>query len=183
MKLRSLKMPASVKGGIELRQALRKFTPDLAKETQKEIKLAIKPISQSAKGYVPDRGSILSGWLPRQMSEGTFPTFNPFEVKSKIGYKTTPSKANSRGFRSLAQVFNKSRAGAIYERMGKKSPDSRFVLNQDGKYRAPLKGKDRMQGRVLYRAYEENNGKARQGVLKAISTAGIKLNKRSTVKG
>ena len=176
-------MPASVKGAVKLRKALREFAPDLAKETQKEIKTAIKPISQSAKGYIPDRGSVLSGWLPRQMSEGTFPTFNPTEVKSKIGFKTSPSKANPRGFRSLAQVFNKSRAGAIYERMGKLSPDSRFVLNQDGKFRAPLRGKDRMQGRVLYRAYDENNGKARQAVLKAISSAAVKLNQRATVKG
>jgi hypothetical protein len=176
-------MPASVKGAVELRKALRTFAPDLAKETQKEIKVAITPISKAAKGYVPDRGEVLSGWLPRQMSEGTFPTFNPSEVKSKIGFKTSPSKPNFRGFRSLAQVFNKSRAGSIYERMGKVTPESRFVLNQDGKFRAPLKGKDRMQGRLLYRAYDENNGKARQGVLKAIATAGTKLNQRATVRG
>lgn len=176
-------MPASVKGAVELRKALRKYTPDLAKETQKEIKIAITPISKSAKGYVPDRGNILSGWLPRQMSEATFPTFNPSTVKSGIGYKTTPSKPNSRGFRSLAQVFNKSRAGSIYERMGKLSPDSKFVINQNNKFNAPLKGKGKMQGRVLYRAYDENNGKARDGVLKAISTAADKLNKRATVRG
>jgi hypothetical protein len=176
-------MPATVKGGVELRRALRKFTPDLAKETQKEIKLAIQPISKSAKGYVPDRGNILSGWLPRQMSEATFPSFNVSLVKSGIGYKTSPSKANSKGFRSLAQVFNKTRAGAIYERMGKLSPESRFVVNQDGKFRAPLKGKGRMQGRVLFRAYEENNGKAREGVLKAIQTSANKLNARASVKG
>jgi hypothetical protein len=176
-------MPASVKGAVELRKALRKFTPDLAKETQKEIRIAIRPISQSAKGYVPDSGEVLSGWLPRQMSEGVFPTFNPSEVKSRIGYKTSPSKANSRGFRSLAQVFNKSRAGSIYERMGKLSPNSRFVVNQDQKFRAPLKGKDARQGRLLYRAYEENNGKARNGVLKAITTAATKLNQRASVRG
>jgi hypothetical protein len=176
-------MPASVKGAVELRKALRQFTPDLAKETQKEIRTAIKPISQSAKGYVPDRGQILSGWLPRQMSEGSFPTFNPSEAKSRIGYKTTPSKTNSRGFKSLAQVFNKSRAGAIYERMGKLSPDSKFVINQNNKFNAPLKGKGRMQGRVLYRAYDENNGKARAGVLKAIQTAADNLNKRASVRG
>jgi hypothetical protein len=111
-------MPASVKGAVELRKALRTFAPDLAKETQKEIKTAITPISKAARGYVPDRGEVLSGWLPRQMSEATFPTFNPSEVKSKIGFKTSPSKPHSRGFRSLAQVFKKSRAGSIYERMG-----------------------------------------------------------------
>jgi hypothetical protein len=86
---------------------LRTFTPDLAKETQAEIKTAINQ-SKSAKGYVPDRAEVLSGWLPRQMSEGTFPTFNPSEVKSKIGFKTSPSKPNSRGFRSLAQVLTKA---------------------------------------------------------------------------
>jgi len=176
-------MPTTVKGGVELRKALRKFTPDLAKETQKEIKAALVPITKSAKGYVPDRGQVLSGWLPRQMSEATFPFFNPSLVKSGIGYKTSPSKANQRGFRSLASVFNKSRAGAIYERMGKLSPDSRFVVNQDGKFRAPLKGKDRMQGRVLFRSYEENNGKAREAVLAAIKKASDKLNARATVRG
>jgi hypothetical protein len=67
--------------------------------------------------------------------------------------------------------------------MGKLSPDSRFVVNQDAKFRAPLKGKGRMQGRVLYRAYDENNGKARNGVLKAIEQAADNLNKRASVRG
>jgi hypothetical protein len=67
--------------------------------------------------------------------------------------------------------------------MGKVTPNSTFVLNQDGKYRAPLKGKDRMQGRLLYRAYDENNGKARNGVLKAISSSAAKLNQRASVRG
>jgi len=183
MKQRRTTMPASVKGGVELRKALRKFTPDLAKETQKEIKTALVPITKSAKGYVPDRGKILSGWLPRQMSEATFPFFNPSVVKSGIGYKTTPSKANSRGFRSLASVFNKTAAGSIYEKMGRKTPDSRFVVNQDNKYRSPLKGKREMEGRVLYRAYEENNGKARDAVIKAIQTSANKLNQRASVRG
>jgi hypothetical protein len=50
-------MPASVKGAIELRKALRTFTPDLAKETTKEnliefqknmIKDTTKEISKKA---------------------------------------------------------------------------------------------------------------------------------------
>lgn len=176
-------MPATVKGGIELRKALRKFSPDLAKATQKEIKTALVPIVKSAKGYVPDRSQILSGWLPRQMSEATFPTFNPATVKSKIGYKTSPSKANNRGFKSLARVFNMSRAGAIYERMGKLSPNSPFVVNQNNKFRADMKGKRSMQGRLLYRAYDENNGKARAAVLKAIEVSAAELNKQASAKG
>lgn len=176
-------MPASVKGAVELRKALRKFTPDLAKETQTGIRQALQPITRTAKGYVPDRGGIVSGWQPRQMSEGTFPSFNPSVVKSGIGFKTTPSKVNSRGFRSLASVFNKSRAGAIYEVMGRKTPDASLVVNQDAKYKAQFKGQRQMQGRVLYRAYEENNGKATAAVVKAITTAATKLNQRATVRG
>ena len=176
-------MPASVKGGVELRKALRKFTPDLAKALPKEVGAALKPITKSARGYLPDEGQILSGWLPRQMSEATFPTYNARIVKAGIGYKTTPSKPNRRGFRSLARVFNKTAAGAIYETMGRKTPSSRFVQNQTGKYGAQMKGDAKMEGRALYRAYEENNGKARAAVLQAITNAANKLNARASVKG
>ena len=176
-------MPASVKGGIELRKALRKFTPDLAKELPKEIGAALKPIVKEAKGYLPDNGGVLSGWLPRQNSQGTFPTYDARIVKAGIGYKTTPSKPNRRGFRSLARVFNKSAAGAIYETMGRKTPSSRFVQNQDSKYGASIKGEGKKSGRALFRAYEENNGKAQAAVLLAIKTVADKLNARATLKG
>jgi hypothetical protein len=176
-------MPASVKGGIELRKSLRQFTPDLAKELPKEIAAALKPITKSAKGYLPDDNQVLSGWLPRAMSEATFPTYTARVAKRGIGYKTTPSKPNRKGFRSLARVFNNSAAGAIYETMGRKTPNSRFVQNQSNKYNAQMKGKDKMQGRALFRAYDENNGKAREAVLDAIKTASTKLNARASVKG
>jgi hypothetical protein len=107
----------------------------------------------------------------------------PSIVKANIGFKTSPSKKNSRGFRSLAQVFNKTRAGAIYEIAGKKNPDSVFVQNLDNKFPSKIKGTGNRQGRGLYRAYEEDNGKALLAVLKAIENAKTKLNKRSTVRG
>jgi hypothetical protein len=176
-------MPTEVKGALELRKALRKFTPDLAKETQKEIAGALKPITKDAKGYLPDSGSVLSGWLPRENSNGTFPTYNARIVKAGIGYKTSPSKPNRRGFRSLARVFNKTAAGAIYETMGRKTPSSRFVQNQDAKYGSSIKGKGKMQGRAIYRAYHENQGKAKDAVLKALKLAADKLNATATVKG
>lgn len=176
-------MPASVKGAVALRKSLRQFTPDLAKALPKEVAAALKPITKAARGYLPDQGQVLSGWLPRQMSEGRFPTYNARIVKAGIGYKTTPSKPNRSGFRSLARVFNKSAAGAIYETMGRKTPQSRFVQNQQGKYSSQMKGDQKMQGRALFRAYDENNGKAREAVLAAIKGAADKLNARATVKG
>ena len=174
-------MPASVKGGIKLRKALRAFAPDLAKETQKEIAGALKPITKTAKGYFPDDGQVLSGWLAREGSQSRFPSYNARIVKAGVGYKTSPSKPNRRGFRSLARVFNKSAAGAIYETMGRKSPSSPFVQNQSSKYGSSMKGDGKMEGRALFRAYEENNGKARDAVLKAIKSASDKLNARAKV--
>jgi hypothetical protein len=176
-------MPASVKGGVELRKSLRQFTPDLAKALPKEIAEALKPITKSAKGYLPDDNEVLRNWLPRQMSEATFPTYTARVAKRGIGYKTSPSKPNRRGFRSLARVFNNSAAGAIYETMGRKTTGSRFVQNQSSKFNSEMKGRDKMQGRALFRAYEENNGKARKAVLEAIQTAANKLNARASVKG
>ena len=174
-------MPASVKGGVALRKSLRAFAPDLAKETQKEIAGALKPIAKTAKGYFPDDGQVLSGWLARENSQARFPSYNARIVKAGVGYKTSPSKPNRRGFRSLARVFNKSAAGAIYETMGRKTPSSRFVQNQSSKYGSSMKGDGKMEGRALFRAYEENNGKARDAVLNAIKSAADKLNARAKV--
>ena len=175
-------MPASVKGGVELRKALRAFTPDLAKELPKDVAAALKPIVRAGKGYLPDNGQILSGWVTRPNSQGTFPSYSASIAKSGIGYKTTPSKPNKYGFRSLASVFNKNAAASIYERMGKLNPDSLFVQNQMKKYNAPLKGQGKFEGRVLYKAYEENHGKARDAVVKAIKVASDKLNQRASVR-
>ena len=176
-------MPASVKGAVELRKALRKFSPDLAKETQQKMSGALKPITKTAKGYFPDDGSVLSGWLPRENSQSRFPTYSARQVKAGVGYKTSPSKPNRRGFRSLASVFNKTAAGAIYETMGRKTPSSVFVQNQNNKYGQSMKGKGKMEGRALYRAYEENQGKARQALLDAIKIAADKLNATAKARG
>jgi hypothetical protein len=174
-------MPASVKGAVALRKSLRAFAPDLAKETQKEVAGALKPITKTAKGYFPDDGQVLSGWLARENSQSRFPSYNARIVKAGVGYKTSPSKPNRRGFRSLARVFNKSAAGAIYETMGRKTPSSPFVQNQNNKYGSSMKGDGKMEGRALFRAYEENNGKARDAVLNAIKSAADKLNARAKV--
>jgi hypothetical protein len=104
-------------------------------------------------------------------------------VKRGIGYKTSPSKPDRRGFRSLARLFNKTAAGAIYEIAGRVNPESVFVKNIKGKYGSVMRGKNEMEGRVLYRAYEEDRGKAQDGVIKAIEKVKVKLNQRATVRG
>jgi hypothetical protein len=46
-----------------------------------------------------------------------------------------------------------------------------------------MRGDGKMRGRALYRAYDENNGKARVAVLQAIQSAARRLNDRATVRG
>lgn len=176
-------MPVAVKGAVALRKSLRQFTPDLAKKLPQEMAVALKPVVKAARGYAPSDSQILSNWKPRSFSEARFPTYNAKLVKAGIGYKTTPSKPNRRGFRSLARLFNKTAAGAIYETAGRKNSDSTFVRNLENKYSSKMKGQAKMEGRALYRAYEEDQGKAQDGVLKAIAKAGQMLNKRASVRG
>ena len=174
-------MPTTVKGAIELRKALRNFTPDLAKETQKEIAGFLKPLVKQARGYIPLNEQVPSGWLVgNQKGKWERVAFESNIAKRGIGYKTTPSKVNRRGFRALASIINKSAAGAIYETSGRKSGNvGRFTPRLDGDL---VGSRRKMQGRAMFRAYEEDQGKAKGAVLKAIFTSADKFNKTAKVK-
>jgi len=117
-------MPTEVKGAIELRKALRQFTPDLAKETQQEIAAILKPITAKARGFIPSTAP-LSGWAKSNNGTWGNRVWSSSEAKRGIGYKTTPSKVNRSGFRSLARIVNASVSGSIYETAGRKSPQGR----------------------------------------------------------
>ena len=189
-------MPVTVKGGLALRKALRKFTPDLAKETQKEMASLLKPITVKARGFVPSE-TPLSGW-GKAKSTGKFPVFDAKAAKGGIGYKTTPSRPNSQGFTSLARIHNKSASGAIYETAGRTnpsgSPDSRsnnpqagaifiasmnrYSIIADAGIQAGGGRKSRkMIGRGIFRAFAEDGGKTNAAVIKAIENARDKFNK------
>ena len=118
-------MPTEVKGAVELRKALKQFTPDLAKQTQKEIGAVLKPITAKARGFIPST-SPLSGWAKEGNGAwGGRLQWSSGEAKRGIGYKATPSKPNRSGFRSLARIVNASASGSIYETAGRLSPQGR----------------------------------------------------------
>ena len=165
-------MPATVKGGVELRKALRNYAPSLGKETQKEIANALKPVVKEAKGFVTQ--SPLSNWA---REGGKFPIFIASIVKRGIGYKTTPSKPNRRGFTSLAQIRNMSAAGAIYETAGRRAPGTKPSSRPNfSEAMGPLYGSGKDHGRLIFRAFENDYGNATKAVLKAIDNAGKTFN-------
>jgi len=195
-------MPTEVSGALELRKALRKVQPALAKETEKEIRSLLKVIAVKARGFVPSEAP-LSGW-GHAVGIWENRVFSSSDIKRGIGYSTAPSKPNKRGFRSIATIFNKSAAGAIYETAGRKNPQGQptqastrgvysSYVDTSGKVNKsanPNAGKQfidalpplvdsqqsgvagrrtrKTKGRLLFRAWAEDQGKTNAAVLKAI---------------
>jgi len=174
-------MPTSVKGASNLRKALKNFTPDLAKETTKEIGSFLKPVVRQARGFIPANSEVPSGWLvDNQQGKWKRVAFDSQLAKRGIGYKTTPSKVNRSGFRALVSILNKTAAGAIYETAGRKSGvGGNFTPRLGGQ----LTGNgQKMTGRAMFRAWSEDQGRAKGHVLKAIFASADKFNKTAKVK-
>ena len=174
-------MPTSVSGAISARKALRQFAPDLAKETTKQIGSFLKPVVKNARGFIPSNGQVPSGWLVgNQKGKWERVAFDSTTAKRGIGYKTSPSKVNRSGFKALVSILNKSAAGAIYETAGRKSGNSgRFTPQLGGQ----LTGNARkMQGRAMFKAYAQDQGKAKGAVIKAIFDSTAQFNKTAKVK-
>jgi hypothetical protein len=172
-------MATQLKGALNLRTALRKFEPDLAKETTKQIASFLKPLVKDAKGFMPSNADLPSGWLQRPNAKGRWATrfYDQATARRGMGYKTSPSKRNRNGFVSLASVNSKNIGAIIYEWAGRTAG---ITGNFSPKLGGQLKGKNKgMTGRALYRAYAQDEGKARAGVIKAIELSAKKLNARS----
>ena len=182
-------MRIEIRGNADLRKAMRRFTPDLEKALRKEIGNALRPVVREAKGFVP-AVSPMSGWAGRSFSEGRFPTYNAATIIAGIKYSATPSKINDQGFSSMASVQNNSRVGSIYEGAGRANPNGQPWVGPKGpasnRYShsrnpkagqqfianlPPLVGSLKGTGRLIYRAWANNKGKAEGAVNKAIDTA------------
>lgn len=172
-------MPVEVKGVIELRKALRQFSPDLGKGLTAEMGAALKPIVRKSRSFLPANDQIISGWVKSGKEGRRFPEYDASIARKGVTYKTSPSKANRRGFRSIASIFNKTAAGAIYETAGRKTPNSVFVQNLNNKAYGALKGSGKERGKVIYRAWEEDQGKTQDAVLRAIEKAAQLFQARS----
>ena len=202
-------MPVELQGAVALRKALKQYAPDLAKETQKEIAGHLRKVTNRAKGFVPAT-SPLSGWA-NPVGEWEYRAFNAGIMKKGLGYSTTPTKPNKRGFRTLAQIFNSSAPGAIYETAGRKNPmglpaAKRTIAYRNGEYvpafesgrdvnssanpyagrqfidalpplidsrksNSPGRKTRKTKGRLLFRAWAEDQGKTTAAVVKAIESA------------
>ena len=165
-------MPTELKGANNLRRALKKFSPDLDKETRDEMVGFLKPLVKKSRGYMPANASMPSGWVGTAEA-GQFPKYDATIVRRGVGYKLTPTKPNREGWSSTVSIHNKTAAGAIFETAGRKSGiTGKFTPRLQGQ----LTGAGKMQGRAMFKAYKEDEGKARVGVIRALEKAAAKFN-------
>jgi hypothetical protein len=189
-------MPVEVKGLVETKKALRQFSPDLLKEMNDEIKKVMTVVRNDAREYVPF--TALTGWTNQH---GTWANraFSSTEIKKGIVYSQGRSQANYNGFRSYYRVINRTAAGAIFETAGRKNPQGQpwagrkksgnkkyshstnpnagrqFIASLQGS----LVGLDKDRGRLVYRAWAEDNSKVIPAGIAAINKARIKFNKKA----
>jgi hypothetical protein len=214
-------MPVELDNAVALSKALKQYAPELAKETQKEIAGHLRKVVNQARGFVPS-DSPLSGW-GNAVGIWEYRVFDAGIIKRGLGYSTTPTKPNKRGFRSLATIFNKSAAGAIYETAGRKNPQGLPPAQRVKKYRNgkfitewqtdktvnksanPNAGRQfigalpplvdsqqsnsagrrtrKTKGRLLFRAWANDQGKTTAAVVKAIQASNEKVIQKSNARG
>jgi len=83
----------------------------------------------------------------------------------------TPTKPNRQGWSSTVSIHSKRAAAVIYDWAGRKS-SSKFVSVLPN----ALAGSGKMSGRALFKAYKQDEGKAKAGVIKALEKAAAKFN-------
>jgi hypothetical protein len=126
-----------------------------------------------------------------------FPLYNAAKVTKGIQYSSTPRKTNRRGFKAVYYIINKSAEGAIYETAGRKNPSGQPWVGRKGDpndhgvshsnnpnagaqfiqafgqiYQGNIESSTKrgryMKGRLIFRAWAEDGGKANAAALTAI---------------
>ena len=203
-------MPVNVTGVQATLKAMRKFDPDLAKQMNKQIKGAMMPIRDKAQAYAPSNDQMLSGWAGSSASEATatyraFPKYDQAEVTAGIIYRQGANNSGQvagakfrRRFQVTHYIANTSASAAIYETSGRLAASRKASRSLNPNARAqfleplgplygtrgtsdPRFGNTDQRGRLIYRAWDEDNGRAAQAVNLALNTAVAQFNANSAM--
>ena len=194
------KMPIEIKGLAETLSAMRAFEPDLAKNLTRQVRTALTPVQKKAQGFVPSEITGLSNWMlktkGRKITKSTsafaavghFPKFNGAIVRRGIKVSIGKSRPNRNGFVSFYRLSNFTAAGAIYETAGRANGKSHRKYSSNnpnaGKHfidsmSASREGQGKMNGRLIYKAVAEDEGKTIATIVKAVEMSVAQFKKRS----
>lgn len=193
-------MPVVVEGIVGLRKALKTYAPDLQKEMDTEIRVAMKDVIKDARRRVPE-STRLYNWTDKGQTRKSrtgrataFPAYNQSLIRRGLTYSLGRQRRNRAGFVSLFTLFNKSAIGAIVETAGRANPNgsdrsqsnnpnagqmfNTTLSNEIGALKSYKGGDRKTTGRLLYAAYADNQGRALDAIMAAIDKATNAFNKR-----
>lgn len=146
-------MRVTVVGLRDMKKALAQVAPDLKKEMEKNIRLAIQPVRERAQSLVPNRP--LSGW--RSGGSGEWASrlgWDASKVRSGIAIRQGGGRVRTAGVLTAWRLTNANAAGAVYELAGRKSggssPQGRTFISQLTRQAAP--------SRLIWRAWDDLGG-------------------------
>lgn len=188
-------MPAKLSGTRQILAALSKFQPEAKKQLNKEVRAIAQPLVRKARGYAPAEAPLSNWGKDIGIWGQTKRAYHGFEVRSGIGFSQRPTKPNRSGFSYTSYIYNKTAAGAIYETAGRAHPRGQVwrpdasskknshsanphageqFINSMGKMymetgaKGNRKGLGRkLSGRLIFRAWGEDQGKVLGAVVKA----------------
>ena len=193
-------MPVEIKGLAETLKAMREFEPDLAKNLNKEVRAALTPVQKKAQSYLPGNISGLSNWMlatkGRKINQqtsafaavGHFPRYNKAIASKGIKIYIGKTKPNRNGFVTFYRLSNLTAAGAIYETAGRADGKSRRQYRSNNpnagahfidSMGASMAGEGHKRGRVIFRAWDEDRGKAFSHVVKAVDATILQFHARA----
>ena len=129
-----------------------------------------------------------------------FPKFNAANVRAGIVFSTRPTKRNLHGFTTAYSIKNLDPAGAIYELAGRTNPEGQdwvgpkgssnhsyshsnnrdagqHFINSMGRI-GMSNAKRNMRGRLIFKAWNDNQGKALAKAIKAVDETAKSFKRR-----
>lgn len=183
-------MPVVIKGVDATRRALAKFSPDLYKELNDEIRPVLSGMAREAKSMVPPY--FLSGAMndgrerkSRTNRKRAFPVYDSAQIRRGLTYSMGSKKSRASGWVSTYALLNKSAMGAIIETAGRLNPagdpasqsnnpnaGQNFIAhaNRIGSFKK-VGGGRKDQGRLAFAAVANNQGRATQSIIEALGRA------------
>lgn len=194
-------MPSTIVGLDETIKAIRTLDSDVYKEMNKEIRVALKDLQNTARDFVPKEiPGLRKGWTgqgfgkSRSAKTRGFPKYDYQAARKGIIYTMGRRKANAFGWASVYALLNKSATGAILETSGRakglsrrqyasNNPDAGIhfmnsvATGVGGLYRVGT-GSSK-QGRIIYRAVNQDNGATKAKIVQAVNNATAKFVKNT----
>lgn len=180
-------MPYAIDGLENTLKALRKFSPELYKEMNNEIKPELKLITTKAKEKFVGSIAGLRNFGVYSNKSGKesvrkFPVYQPEDARRGITFSIGKTPRNWNGWVNRYLIWNKNAAGVVIEWAGRVHTEGKSGNRASQHFIQSIKASGSMKqvgnksGRIIFAAVEENQGRAKRAIEQAVIKACNKFN-------